>query len=47
MGLSPLMIITFDTAPDCVFLYSLFPASFLYTGLRLEYKKLFIKGIIQ
>jgi Family of unknown function (DUF6069) len=37
-----LMVITFDTAPDCVFLYSLFPASFLYTGLRLEYKKLFI-----
>jgi hypothetical protein len=41
------MTITFDIAPDCVFLYSLFPASFLYTGLRLEYKKLFIEGVIQ
>ncbi len=29
--LSTLLTITFDTASDCVFLYSLFPASFLYT----------------
>jgi hypothetical protein len=36
---------TFDTAADCDFLYSLFPASFLYTGLRLEYKKENIHGI--
>jgi len=41
------MTITFDIAPDCVFLYSLIPASFLYTRRMLEYKKLFIEGVIQ
>ena len=36
------MTVTFDTSADCVFLYSLFPASFLYTMLSLEDKKFFV-----
>jgi ABC-type multidrug transport system fused ATPase/permease subunit len=42
IDLSPLLTITFDTSIDCVFLYSLFPASFLYTLLSLEDKKFLV-----
>src|SRR5215469_10344778 len=40
------MIVTFDTSADCVFLYSLFPASFLYTMLSLEDKKCFGSSLL-